>query len=90
VEPPVGTIAMLFTDVEGSTRFATQLGPRWPAVLADHNAVVAQVIEAEGGWIDGTEGDAFFATFADAAAAARAATAALRALRTHPCARRGR
>jgi predicted ATPase/class 3 adenylate cyclase len=84
VEPPVGTIAMLFTDVEGSTRLATQLGSRWPAVLADHHSIVAGVIEAECGWVDGTEGDAFFATFADAAAAARAATAALRALRAHP------
>jgi predicted ATPase/class 3 adenylate cyclase len=84
VEPPVGTIAMLFTDVEGSTRLASQLGDRWPAVLAEHHDVVASAIDAEGGFVDGTEGDAFFATFADAAAAARAATAALRALRAHP------
>jgi class 3 adenylate cyclase len=83
VEPPVGTIAMLFTDVEGSTRLATELGSRWPAVLADHHGLVASAIDGEDGFIEGTEGDAFFATFADATAAARAATAALRALRAH-------
>ena len=80
---PEGTIALLFTDIEGSTRLAAQLGPAWPAVLADHHAVVGGAIAAEGGFVDGTEGDAFFATFADAAAAARAAVTALRGLRAY-------
>jgi predicted ATPase len=52
-------------------------------VLADHHALVGGAIAAEGGFVDGTEGDAFFATFVDAAAAARAAVASLRALRAH-------
>jgi class 3 adenylate cyclase len=82
-EPPVGTIAMLFTDVEGSTRLATQLGPRWAEVLAEHHRIVGGAIAAEGGWVDGTEGDAYFATWSDPAAAARAAVASLRALRAH-------
>jgi predicted ATPase/class 3 adenylate cyclase len=84
VQPPVGTIAMLFTDVEGSTRLATELGSRWPDVLADHHRLISTAIDAESGFVEGTDGDAFFATFADAAAAARAAAAALRALRAHP------
>jgi predicted ATPase len=50
-------------------------------VLADHHEVIAGAIAAEGGFVDGTEGDAFFATFGDAVAAARAAVAALRTLR---------
>src|SRR4051812_19289691 len=74
---------MLFTDIEGSTRLAASLGPDWPRVLADHHALVGGAIDAEGGYVDGTEGDAFFATFTDAAAAARAAVAALRALHAH-------
>ena len=53
-------------------------------MLADHHALLAASIAAAGGFVDGTEGDAFFATFADAAAAARAAVSALRALRAHP------
>jgi class 3 adenylate cyclase len=81
--PPEGTIALLFTDIEGSTRLATKLGPDWRGVLADHHTLVGGAIAAEGGYVDGTEGDAFFATFVDARAAARAAVNALRALRRH-------
>jgi predicted ATPase/class 3 adenylate cyclase len=76
-------IALLFTDIEGSTRLAATLGSGWAGVLADHHALVGGAIAAEGGFVDGTEGDAFFATFVDAAAAARAAVASLLALRAH-------
>jgi class 3 adenylate cyclase len=79
----VGTIALLFTDIEGSTRLATELGSGWPVVLEAHHAILRGAIEANAGFIDGIEGDAFFATFADASAAARAAVAALRALRSY-------
>jgi predicted ATPase/class 3 adenylate cyclase len=79
--PPEGTIALLFTDIEGSTRLATELGAAWPDVLATHHQLLSDAIAAERGFVDGTEGDAFFAAFADAAAAARAAVAALRAFR---------
>ena len=82
--PPEGTIAFLFTDIEGSTRLASTLGTAWGDVLAAHHAVIGGSIAAEGGFVDGTEGDAFFATFDDAAAAARAAVQALRGLRSHP------
>jgi predicted ATPase/class 3 adenylate cyclase len=82
--PPVGTIAMLFTDVASSTELARTLGPGWREVLAAHHAIVGGAITAEDGWIDGTEGDAFFATFADPAAAGRAAVAAQRGLAAHP------
>lgn len=81
--PPDGTIALLFTDIEGSTRLAAKLGAAWAGVLADHHALVGGSIVAEGGFVDRTEGDAFFATFADAQAGARAAVGALRALRAH-------
>ena len=81
---PTGTIALLFTDIEGSTRLASELTDRWPELLIAHHALVGDAIAAEGGFVDRTEGDAFFATFADAAAGARAAVAALRALRAHP------
>jgi predicted ATPase/class 3 adenylate cyclase len=81
---PEGTIALLFTDIEGSTRFAAMLGSRWPEVLSAHHGLVSGAISAEGGYVDGTEGDAFFATFADAPAAARAAVTALRALHGYP------
>jgi predicted ATPase/class 3 adenylate cyclase len=76
-------VALLFTDIEGSTRLATELGPDWAQVLADHHELVGGAIAAAGGFVDGTEGDAFFATFEDAVAAGRAAVAAQRALRAH-------
>lgn len=74
---------MLFTDIEGSTRLARALGASWAGVLADHHALVGGAIATEGGFIEGTAGDAFFAAFHDAAAGARAAVGALRALRAH-------
>jgi predicted ATPase/class 3 adenylate cyclase len=82
-QPPEGTIALLFTDIEGSTRLAARLGPAWGAVLAEHHALVGGAIAAEGGFVDGTEGDSLFATFHDATAAARAAVGALRALKAN-------
>ena len=83
LQPPVGTIALLFTDIEGSTRLARALGPAWPGVLDDHHALVGGAIAAEGGYVDRTEGDAFVATFTEAAAGARAAVRAQRAVRAH-------
>ena len=82
--PPEGTIALLFTDIEGSTRLAASLGSGWPAVLAEHHELIGGAIEAQGGFVDHTDGDAFFATFAEAGAAVHAAVDALRALRAHP------
>ena len=79
--PPVGTITLLFTDIEGSTRLAADVGEGWSEVLATHHAVVRGAIERHGGYVDGTEGDAFFATFVDARAAVDAAIDAQRALR---------
>ena len=81
--PPEGTIALLFTDIEGSTQLAARLGVGWPEVLAVHHELVGGAIAAESGFVDGTEGDAFFATFVDAAGAARAAVASLRVLRAY-------
>ncbi|HLY50601.1 MAG TPA: NB-ARC domain-containing protein [Solirubrobacteraceae bacterium] len=81
VPAPVGTIAMLFTDIEGSTSLATRLGERWRVVLETHHAILSDTIIAEGGFIDGREGDSFFATFTDPAGALRAAVSAQQALR---------
>lgn len=80
---PEGMVALLFTDIEGSTRLATQLGQDWARVLAEHHELVGGAIAEAGGFVGGSEGDAFFATFEDAVAAARAAVAAQRAVRAH-------
>ena len=73
--------AMLFSDVQGSTRLTQKLGEEWPPVLATFRALMREAIDASDGTINATEGDSFFATFANTDAAARAATAAQRAIR---------
>jgi len=83
-EAPTGLVALLFTDIEGSTRLAAELGAAWATVLGEHHEILSSSIQAHGGWIDTTEGDAFFAVFADPASAARAAVGAQRRLRAHP------
>lgn len=80
---PEGTIALLFTDIEGSTRLATGLGEGWGAVLEQHHSIVGGAIAEQGGFVQGSDGGAFFATFTDARAGARAAVAAMRSLRAH-------
>ena len=72
---------MLFTDIEGSTKLAQQLGAAWPGVLSEHRRIVREAIAEAGGYLEGTEGDSFFATFADPAAALAAAANAQRGLR---------
>lgn len=72
---------MLFTDIEGSTKLAQQLGADWADVLTEHRRIVRDAIADAGGYIEGTEGDSFFATFADGGAALDAAINAQRALR---------
>ena len=82
--PPVGTIALLFTDIDESTRLASELARAWPEVLEVHHAALRTAIEDNDGFVAAIEGGAFFATFRDAAAAARAALGAMRALHSRP------
>jgi len=66
MEPPAGTVTMLFTDIEGSTRRARELGSKWPEVLDLHHRILRGAIERHRGYVDGTEGDAIFAYFENA------------------------
>ncbi len=72
---PSGTVTLLFTDVEGSTRLLDQLGPdRYAAALLDHRERLRAVANAHRGVQFGTEGDAVFFAFqgaGDGLAAAR-------------------
>ncbi len=77
---PSGTVTLLFTDIEGSTRLLRQLGERYGDVLAEHQRLLREACAAHGGREVDTQGDAFFVAFArasDALAAAREAQAAL-------------
>jgi predicted ATPase/class 3 adenylate cyclase len=81
---PAGTVTLLFTDIEGSTRLLHEIGELYGDVLADHHRLLREVWAAHGGVEVDTEGDAFFVAFPDARSALRAAAAAQEELGVHP------
>ena len=54
----MGTVTFLFTDIEGSTSLARELGERWPDVLAEHRQALRDVFDRHGGAEVDTQGDA--------------------------------
>jgi predicted ATPase/class 3 adenylate cyclase len=80
---PTGTVTFLFTDIEGSTRLTEVAGAAWPALLENHRAIILHAVEAAGGTVFGTEGDAVFAAFDRPSAGIAASAAAQRALAGH-------
>jgi predicted ATPase/class 3 adenylate cyclase len=81
---PSGTITLFFSDIEGSTRLARDLGERYGAVLAEHRRVLRAAIAAHGGVEVDTQGDAFLVAFARASDAVAMAADAQRALASQP------
>ncbi len=81
---PTGTITLLFTDIEGSTRLLQQLGDRYEVVLADCRRLLRRAFQAQHGQEVDTQGDSFFVAFARATDALSAAVEAQRALASHP------
>src|SRR5262245_39332989 len=78
---PVGTVTFLFTDIEGSTRLWEQHPRAMRAAVARHDLLLREAIEARGGYVFKTVGDAFCAAFQTAPDALEAALDAQRALR---------
>ena len=80
-EYPTGTVAFLFTDIEGSTRrWERDTAAMW-AVVERHFALLGNAIAARNGVLFKTIGDAVQAAFPDATAAVAAAVEAQSALR---------
>ena len=77
---PSGTVTLLFTDIEGSTRLLRELGERYPEQLATQRRLLRAAFAAHDGVEVDTQGDAFFVAFARAADAVAAAHDAQRAL----------
>jgi predicted ATPase/class 3 adenylate cyclase len=73
-------VTFLFTDIEGSTRLWESNPQAMAEALARHDGLLKSAIEARGGYVFKTVGDAFCAAFSSASAASRAALAAQRAL----------
>jgi predicted ATPase/class 3 adenylate cyclase len=77
---PSGMLAFLFTDIEGSTTLWEQHGSAMERALARHDAIMRQTLDAYGGQVFNTAGDAFHAVFTTVAEALDAALASQRAL----------
>ena len=77
---PTGTVTLLFTDIEGSTRLIHELGEGYAPLLAAHRQALRTAFGEHGGVEVDTQGDAFFYAFPRAGDAVAAAAAGQRAL----------
>jgi predicted ATPase/class 3 adenylate cyclase len=82
---PAGTVTLVFTDIEGSTKLLEQLGTdRYRDALALHREIVRAACARHDGYEVDYEGDAFFYAFASAQAAVRAVEEAMLGLSDGP------
>ena len=80
---PEGTVTLLFTDIEGSTRLLERTGDGYAELLAAHRRLLRAAFASHGGYEVDTAGDAFFVAFASAKEAVAAASDAQQALAGH-------
>ncbi|MEP6941975.1 MAG: tetratricopeptide repeat protein [Betaproteobacteria bacterium] len=85
---PIGTVAILFTDIEGSTVLWEQDGARMSQALAAHDALARRLVESRHGTVVKTTGDGMHAVF-DNALDALAATVDLQQALADPAATHG-
>jgi class 3 adenylate cyclase len=78
--PRTGTLTLLFTDIEGSTRLLRELRDGYAELIADHQRQLRRAFALHGGREVDTQGDAFFVVFDRAGDAIAAAAEALRSL----------
>jgi predicted ATPase/class 3 adenylate cyclase len=82
---PIGTVTLLFTDVEGSTKLLHELGEGgYAQALAAHRRVIREACTRRYGVEIDTQGDAFFFAFKAAPAALAAAAELTAALSSGP------
>src|SRR5258708_12539658 len=60
---PTGTVTLLFTDIEGSTRLLQRLGERYASVLKKCRHLLRMAFQQGNGYEVDTQGDAFFSFF---------------------------
>lgn len=79
---PVGTVTFLFTDIEGSTQLWEKHPEAMRSLLANHDAILKEAVEANHGHIIKTTGDGIHAAFEHAIDAVHSAVEAQRGLQT--------
>jgi predicted ATPase/class 3 adenylate cyclase len=79
-ELPTGTVTMLFSDIEGSTKLLSRLGDEYADALSRQRSVLRSAWQTWNGVEMGTEGDSFFVVFGVARDAVHAALEAQQAL----------
>jgi len=77
---PQGTVTFLFTDIEGSTDLARQLGADFGRLRSEHRQLLRDAFGRHEGYEIDTAGDGFFVAFERAGDAVAAAIHAQRAL----------
>jgi predicted ATPase/class 3 adenylate cyclase len=82
-DAPSGTVTLLFTDIEGSTKLLQRSGELYGELLADHRRMLRAAFDSHDGYEVDIQGDAFFVVFRSAKDAAAAAAAAQRSLAEH-------
>ena len=87
---PTGTITFLFTDIENSTRLWQEDADAMRVALKHHDSLLRHAVEANGGYVFKTIGDACCAAFSTAREALNAAIAAQIALNPQRPASRGK
>jgi predicted ATPase len=85
IELPSGTVTLLFTDIEGSTRLIDELSEDgYVEALAEHRRLLRNAFSTHGGVEVDTQGDAFLYAFADPVEALAAAAQGKEALGSGP------
>ncbi|MDX6479877.1 MAG: hypothetical protein QOG85_387 [Gaiellaceae bacterium] len=85
IEQPSGTVTLVFTDIEGSTRLLQELGEhRYREVRDEHHRIVRDAFARHAGYEVDNEGDAFFYAFASAASAVDAVSEVMHELEAGP------
>ncbi len=83
-ELPAGTVTLLFSDVEGSTRLLQRIGAdRYKDVLSEHHQLLREAVATSGGHEVDVQGEGFLFAFSRPSDALTAAVLAQRALEKH-------
>ncbi|HEX8959015.1 MAG TPA: adenylate/guanylate cyclase domain-containing protein, partial [Solirubrobacterales bacterium] len=81
---PGGTVAFLYTDVEGSTQLWEASPDATRGAMARHDSLLRETVASRGGVVFRSQGDGLCAAFATASSAVAAALAIQRALAAEP------